>query len=69
MVGLLVMMKLIYFLNIYGIIDINISIVTKEDNKVIALSDVKQMVYDTFEIIKKEVAEKEIKKWFDNRLD
>tara|TARA_R110002153_G_scaffold273772_1_gene445576 strand:+ start:755 stop:886 length:132 start_codon:yes stop_codon:yes gene_type:complete len=43
--------------------------VTKEDNKVIALSDVKQMVYDTFEIIKKEVAEKEIKKWFDNRLD
>ena len=48
---------------IFGIIDINPSMETKHDS-VVSVSDVKNIVYDTLEIVKREYYEREIKKWF-----
>ena len=37
---------------------------TKPDKDVVSVNDVKKIVYDTIEIVKKEYYESEIKKWF-----
>lgn len=49
---------------IFGTTDINHSMETKHDKDVVSVNDVKMIVYDTLEIVKKEYYEREIRKWF-----
>lgn len=49
---------------IFGEIDIDHSMEIKKNEKVVSVEDVKKIVYDTLEIVKRDYFESEIRKWF-----